>query len=214
MKNPHPSIFPYDLIGLAFLKDIPFAFSPPSDEYAGKLGTNIWNYKKAKKIKSKKIDSLIKIRGVNMKNLKSSFTVFNKKLPSISCYKALIVDDYGPAKKLLGASLSALPQIGEIDYASSGEEALAKVVSKKYDIIYLDVSMPGLDGFETCAFIREIEGYELTPIIMVSGSNSRENEFKGVISGCTSYVTKPIQQEPFKKLSMKMFSWLEEYQAA
>ena len=149
-----------------------------------------------------------------MKGFKSPFTFFEKQQPSIGFYKALVVDDYTPAKKLLGASLSAMPQIGEVDYASSGEEALAKVVNKQYDLIYLDVSMPGLDGFETCAFIREIEGYEMTPIIMVSGSKSQENEFKGVVSGCTSYVTKPIQQEPFKKLSMKMFSWLEEFKAA
>jgi CheY-like chemotaxis protein len=149
-----------------------------------------------------------------MQNFKSSFTFFDKKPPSVSFYKALVVDDYNPAKQLLGASLAAMPQIGEVDYASSGEEALAKVVTKQYDLIYLDVSMPGLDGFETCSFIREIEGYEMTPIIMVSGHKSQENEFKGVISGCTSYVTKPIQQEPFKKLSMKMFSWLEDFKAA
>jgi CheY-like chemotaxis protein len=149
-----------------------------------------------------------------MKSFKPSFSFYEKSTPSISCYKALVVDDYKPAKQLLGASLAAMPQIGEVDYASSGEEALAKVVSKQYDIIYLDVSMPGLDGFDTCSFIREIEGYEMTPIIMVSGSKSQENEFKGIVSGCTSYVTKPIQQDNFKKLSLKMFSWLADYKAA
>lgn len=149
-----------------------------------------------------------------MKTYKSTLSGFKKLLPTVSCFKALIVDDYRPAKQLLSASLSSIPQIGEIEFASSGEEALTKVVCKQYDLIFLDVSMPGLDGFETCARIRDIAGYEMTPIIMVTGNNSPSNEFKGIISGCTSYVTKPIQQEPFRKLNLKMISWLEEIKAA
>ncbi len=149
-----------------------------------------------------------------MKTNKSSLTTSKNELHHISCYRALVVDDYGPAKKLLGASLSTLPQIGEIDFADSGEEALTKVARKRYDLIFLDVTMPGLDGFETCASIREIKGYEMIPIIIVSGNTSPSNAFKGVISGCTSYVTKPIQQEPFRKLNLKMLSWLQDLKVA
>ncbi len=145
-----------------------------------------------------------------MKTDEPSFSGLKKKLPTISCFKALVVDDYRPAKQLLAASLSTIPQIGEIDYASSGEEALTKVARKRYDLIFLDVSMPGLDGFETCTRIREIAGYEMTPIVMVTGDNSPGNEFKGIVSGCTSYITKPIKQELFRKLNLKMISWLEE----
>ncbi len=149
-----------------------------------------------------------------MKMNKSSFTLLKKELPKISYFSALVVDDYKPAKKLLAASLGTLPQIGEIEFADNGEEALTKVGSKQYDLIFLDVTMPGLDGFETCARIREIKGYEITPIILVSGNTSPSNEFKAFISGCTNYVTKPIQQEPFRKLNLKVFSWLEEAKAA
>jgi CheY-like chemotaxis protein len=132
----------------------------------------------------------------------------------ISFYSALVVDDYGPAKKMLGASLWTLPQIGEVEFADSGEEALAKVGAKRYDLIFLDVAMPGLDGFETCALIREMKGYEITPIIMVSGNTSSDNYFKRITSGCTNYVSKPIQQEPFRKLNLEVFSWLQDYKAA
>ena len=145
---------------------------------------------------------------------KSIFSGLKYKFSSVSCYSALVVDDYGPAKKILGASLATLPQIGEIDYASSGEEALIKVKSKRYDLVFLDVTMPGLDGFETCERIREIKGYGMTPIIMVSGNNSPENSFKGTVSGCTSYVKKPIQHESFRKLNIKMINWLEQIKAA
>jgi CheY-like chemotaxis protein len=149
-----------------------------------------------------------------MKTNNVTFTVFKNDLPKISFYSALVVDDYGPAKKMLGSSLWTLPQIGEIDYADSGEEAIKKVAEKQYDLIFLDVSMPGLDGFDTCAQIRKIQGYDVTPIIMVSGDPSSANYIKWAASGCTSYVTKPIQQAPFRELNMKMFSWLEEYKAA
>ena len=149
-----------------------------------------------------------------MKMNNSVFSIFKNDLPKISFYSALVVDDYGPAKKLLGASLWNMPQIGEIDFADSGEEALRKVADKRYDLIFLDVSMPGLDGFETCERIRKIDGYDVTPIIMVTGNTSAESYSRWARSGCTSYVTKPIQQEPFRILNMKMFSWLDECKAA
>jgi CheY-like chemotaxis protein len=149
-----------------------------------------------------------------MKTTAHSFTGFRNELPYLSFFSALVVDDYGPAKKLLEASLSNLPQIGEIDFADSGEEALMKVARRHYDLIFLDVTMPGLDGFETCERIRGIKGYEITPIIMVSGNTSPDSFSQWANSGCTSYVTKPIKQESFRRLNMKMFSWLEEFKAA
>jgi CheY-like chemotaxis protein len=138
-----------------------------------------------------------------------SFTAFKNELPPTNSYSALVVDDFGPAKKLLGASLQELPQISEIEFADSGEEALEKVGSKQYDLIFLDVMMPGLDGFETCVRIRNIRGYELTPIIMVTGDTSPDNYSKWAAFSYTTYMTKPIQQEPFRKLSLGVFSWLE-----
>jgi CheY-like chemotaxis protein len=149
-----------------------------------------------------------------MKSNKPALTLFRNEPAKISFFSALVVDDYGPAKKLLGASLWSLPQIGEIEFADSGEEALSKVGARQYDLIFLDVTMPGLDGFETCALIREIKGYENTPIIMVSGDIASANYSKWAASGCTSYVSKPIQQEPFRKLNQEVFSWLQEYKAA
>lgn len=149
-----------------------------------------------------------------MQIYKSTVAFFKNKPVIINCFRVLVVDDYSPAKQLLAASLSSFPQIGEIDYASSGEEALGKVSNSKYDIIFLDVTMPGLDGFETCARIRDIKGYGMTPIIMVTGNNAPGNSFKGTISGCSGYVTKPIQQESFRKLNLRLFSWLEDYKTA
>ena len=116
-------------------------------------------------------------------------------------YRALVVDDYLPFQEMLAASLGRLAQIKEIDYADSGIAAIEKAEAKKYDLIFLDVMMPpGIDGYETCFRLRANPAYNKTPIIMVSGMGSPFDEAKGIISGCTTYVTKPIQHEPFLEL--------------
>ncbi|MBK8817086.1 MAG: response regulator [Methylococcaceae bacterium] len=124
-------------------------------------------------------------------------------------YRALVVDDSVAIQKSLEINLSTLTQIGEIDFADSGESALEKAESKLYDLIFLDVMMPGIDGYETCTRLRKKPEYKKTPIIMVSGKTSPLDEVKGVMAGCTTYLTKPVQQEAFQKLSIRVLSWLE-----
>lgn len=144
----------------------------------------------------------------------NSITTVKHQLPDIHCFRALVVDDYAPAKKLLSASLRTLPHIGEIEYADSGEEALEKAESKHYDIIFLDVTMPGLDGFETCTRIRDMKGYEMTPIIIITGNTSPSHKFKSLISGSTSYLTKPIKQDTFRQLNLQMLYWMQSIKVA
>ncbi len=115
-------------------------------------------------------------------------------------YSALVVDDNPASQKLLALSLSMQPQIEVIDFAENGKSAIAKAKAKQYDLIFLDAMMPGIDGYETCALIRKIPEYKNTPIIMVTGLASPLDEAKGIIAGSTTYVTKPVQQVPFKKL--------------
>jgi two-component system, cell cycle response regulator len=124
-------------------------------------------------------------------------------------YRVLLVDDYPMFQQMLATTLDTLPEIAEIDFADSGEIALQKSKIKLYDLIYLDVMMPGIDGYETCSRLRDDPAYKKTPIIMVSGNDSPFDEVKGIISGCTTYVTKPIQTEPFLKLSNRVLNWLD-----
>ena len=127
---------------------------------------------------------------------------------SESAYKALVVDDSVAIQKSLEINLRSLKNIGEIDFADSGEQALEKLDAKLYDIIFLDVMMPGIDGYETCTQIRKKIPYKHTPIIMVSGKTSPLDEVKGIIAGCTTYLTKPVQDDAFQKLSQRMMEWL------
>jgi CheY-like chemotaxis protein len=123
-------------------------------------------------------------------------------------YCVLVVDDSIAIQKSLELNLLTLKSISEIDFADSGEIALEKIAAKQYDIIFLDVMMPGIDGYETCTQIRKNPDYKQTPIVMVSAKSSPLDEVKGIIAGCTTYLTKPVQNEAFQKLSHRMMDWL------
>lgn len=124
-------------------------------------------------------------------------------------YSALIVDDNRAFQKLLGLSLSMHPQIGPIDCADNGQMAIDKAKAYLYDIIFMDAMMPGVDGYQACAQLRENPDYKNTPIIMVSGLTEPYDEAKAFIAGSTTYVTKPVQQIPFKALLTRVLHILE-----
>jgi two-component system, cell cycle response regulator len=124
-------------------------------------------------------------------------------------YRVLVVDDSPAIQKSLELNLATLPQIRAIDFADSGEIALEKAEVMQYDLIFLDVMMPGIDGYETCTRLRKKPEFKKTPIIMVSGKTSPLDEVKGIVSGCTTYLTKPVQHEAFQKLSIRVLGWLE-----
>lgn len=128
-----------------------------------------------------------------------------------SGYRALVVDDSAAMQKSIELNLATLDQITTVHFADSGEQALEKAVATPYDLVFLDVMMPGMDGYETCTKLRKVSGYKKTPIIMVTGKTSPLDEVKGVMAGCTTYVTKPIQPEEFKKLASRILAWLREY---
>jgi two-component system, cell cycle response regulator len=123
-------------------------------------------------------------------------------------FHVLVVDDSPAIQKSLEINLLTIKNIGKIDFADSGEQALEKVENKQYDVIFLDVMMPGIDGYETCTQLRKKPNYKHTPIVMVSAKCSPLDEVKGIIAGCTTYLTKPVQNEAFQKLSHRMMEWL------
>jgi two-component system, cell cycle response regulator len=147
--------------------------------------------------------------GAKMEIEKMKFVEMNPFHFFIPDYRVLIVDDYPSFQQLLASSIGTLKRIEEVDFADNGLIAIEKAKIKLYDLIFLDVDMPEMDGYETCNLLRDIPAYKNTPIIMVSGNDSPFDEVKGIISGCTTYVTKPIQQEPFLKLCNRVFNWLE-----
>lgn len=127
-------------------------------------------------------------------------------------YRALVVDDSATVQKSLEIKLAEMVDIAAVDVAENGEQALEKAAAAKYDLIFLDVMMPGIDGYETCSRLRKLAEYKKTPIIMVSGKTSPLDEVKGILAGCTTYLTKPVQDEAFRQLSQRVLGWLAAYQ--
>ncbi|MCB1823635.1 MAG: EAL domain-containing protein [Candidatus Competibacteraceae bacterium] len=103
----------------------------------------------------------------------------------------LIVDDDEGQRLLAGASLR---EGGfTILEAGSGEQALEVFRQHQPDLVLLDVVMPGMDGFTTCAALRDLVGGRTVPIVMVTGLDDVESIEQAYQAGATDFLTKPIQ---------------------
>ena len=101
----------------------------------------------------------------------------------------LIVEDDSSLRRTLHTTLAALDfDIGE---ASTGEEALRRLRMVDYELVLLDMNMPGLDGIETCRRIRR--SYSRLPILMLTVRDSEDDKVKALESGADDYITKPFQ---------------------
>jgi CheY-like chemotaxis protein len=117
----------------------------------------------------------------------------NSKMLAEPEIRALIVDDSYPVRKYLEHKLSELiKEPLKLSFAASGEEAIAKVNIKKFDIIFLDVMMEGVDGYKVC---KAIKASRKTYIVMLTSKKSPFDKVRGTMSGCDAYVTKPPTDE-------------------
>ena len=101
--------------------------------------------------------------------------------------KVLIVDD----EKLIvkGIKYSLEQDSMEVDVAYDGNDALEKATANNYDVILLDVMLPGLNGFEVCKMIREFSD---VPIIMLTAKGDDMDKILGLEYGADDYITKPF----------------------
>lgn len=104
--------------------------------------------------------------------------------------KILLVDD---SKTTLFMEEMILKSNYSLVQASNGEEALAKAIQERPDLILLDVVMPKMDGFEVCRRLRQEEVTKEIPVIMVTTRGEGENIEKGFESGCNDYIAKPFK---------------------
>lgn len=120
---------------------------------------------------------------------------------------ALVVDDSLPVRKQVDMELSHHGV--RADLVDSGEEALVAVSKKKYDAIFLDVVMPGMNGYDVCKAIRRNADNRKTPVIMLTSKSSSFDKVKGKFAGCSSYITKPVARDEFQKVLKQYLSLTE-----
>lgn len=107
--------------------------------------------------------------------------------------KVMVIDD---SKTIRRTAETLLKKEGcEVVTATDGFEALAKVAEQRPDIIFVDIMMPRLDGYQTCALIKHNQHFKHTPIIMLSSKDSLFDRARGRVVGSEQYLTKPFTKE-------------------
>jgi twitching motility two-component system response regulator PilH len=105
--------------------------------------------------------------------------------------KVLIVDDAATDRSNL---LNILTSAGYVaTTAASGREGLERALQEKPDVIFLDILMQDMDGFQLCRGLRAHETTKATPIVMVSSKNQKADRIWALEQGATGYVAKPYK---------------------
>ncbi len=107
--------------------------------------------------------------------------------------KVMVIDD---SKTIRRTAETLLKKVGcEVVTASDGFEALSKIADNQPDIIFIDIMMPRLDGYQTTALIKNNKRFKKTPVVMLSSKDGLFDRARGRIVGSEQYLTKPFTKE-------------------
>ncbi|MDE0988087.1 MAG: twitching motility response regulator PilG [Pseudomonadales bacterium] len=107
--------------------------------------------------------------------------------------KVMVIDDSKTIRRTAEALLSK--EGCEVITATDGFDALAKIADSQPAIIFVDIMMPRLDGYQTCALIKNNVDFQSTPVIMLSSKDGLFDRAKGRIVGADQYLTKPFSKD-------------------
>ncbi len=111
----------------------------------------------------------------------------------LSGVKVVLIDDSNTIRRSGEIFLS---QAGcQVVLAEDGFDGLSKVVDTKPDIVFVDVMMPRLDGYQTCALIKNHPDYKDTPVIMLTSKDTLFDRARGKLVGSDQYLTKPFSKK-------------------
>ena len=112
---------------------------------------------------------------------------------SLKNTKVLLIDD---SKTIRRTAENLLKKEGcDVHTAVDGFEALSMIVDTKPDVIFVDIMMPRLDGYQTCSLIKHNEMFKSTPVIMLSSKDGLFDRAKGRVVGAEEYLTKPFTKD-------------------
>ncbi len=107
--------------------------------------------------------------------------------------RILVVDDSATIRRSAESMLTSAGY--EVVTAENGFEALSKVAQHNPDLIFVDIMMPRLDGYQTCAIIKNNSQYRSTPVIMLTSKDGLFDQARGRVVGSDLYLTKPFTKE-------------------
>lgn len=118
-------------------------------------------------------------------------------IESIAGLKVMVIDDSNTIRR---SAEIFLTQAGcSVVLAEDGFDALAKVVDHEPDLVFCDVLMPRLDGYQTCALIKKSPRLHATPVVMLSSKDGLFDRARGRMVGCEEYLTKPFTKDSLLK---------------
>ncbi|MEA3154733.1 MAG: twitching motility two-component system response regulator PilG [Betaproteobacteria bacterium] len=112
---------------------------------------------------------------------------------SLAGVKVMVIDDSNTIRRSAEIFLN---QAGcTVLAADDGFDALAKIVEHEPHVIFCDIMMPRLDGYQTCALVRQNRRFCDTPFIMLSSKDGVFDRARGLMAGATEYLTKPFTRD-------------------
>lgn len=105
----------------------------------------------------------------------------------------MVVDDSATVRAFMKIKLS--PFNFDVDFAESGEEAVQKARRKPYTCIFLDIMMPGIDGYEVCKRIKGNSSTKKTAVVMLTSKSSMIDKLRANWSGCDAFLSKPVAED-------------------
>lgn len=105
----------------------------------------------------------------------------------------LVVDDSATVRAFMRAKLA--PFRFDVDYAENGETAIDMAQAKSYTCIFLDILMPGIDGYQVCKRIKSSAATKDAAVVMLSSKSSAFDKFRGNWAGCDAYLGKPVGED-------------------
>ena len=116
---------------------------------------------------------------------------------NLSGIKVMIIDDSNTIRR--SAEIFLVQAGCQVVLAEDGFDALAKIADHKPEVIFCDIMMPRLDGYQTCALIKKNQRFRNTPLIMLSSKDGLFDRARGRMVGSDHYLTKPFTKDSLLK---------------
>ncbi len=116
---------------------------------------------------------------------------------SISGTRVMVIDDSNTIRR--SAEIFLMQAGCQVILAENGFDALSKIADHQPDVIFVDIMMPRLDGYQTCALIKKNGKHKTTPVIMLSSKDSLFDRARGRMVGSDEYLTKPFSKDSLLK---------------
>ena len=112
---------------------------------------------------------------------------------NIAGIKVMVIDDSNTIRR--SAEIFLLQAGCKVLLAEDGFDALAKIADHEPEIVFCDILMPRLDGYQTCMLIKKNPRFSATPVIMLSSKDGLFDRARGQMAGSAQYLTKPFTKE-------------------